>query len=145
MSQLISIVTPTFNEEENIEKSYIMTNTSVYSYFSGGKWISTTFTEGKQGDSIQNYISRENWSDYDLYLSDLGSSIFDSSGVIKPIPDYIIFENIIESEVEPHRFNSTQYKDLKILLEPNNPKIPANFEMLWRAQDNNTIVYRINK
>ena len=139
------IVSEILSQEKNIETSYIMTNTSVYSYFSGGKWISTTFTEGKQGDSIQNYINRENWSDYDLYMSDLGSSIFDSSGVSKQIPDYIIFENVIESEVEPHRFNSTQYKDLKILLEPNNPKIPANFEMLWISEEKDLVIYKINK
>jgi hypothetical protein len=61
------------------------------------------------------------------------------------IPDYIIFEKISEWHIEPHRRNTTQYKDLMVLLEPNNEKIPSNFEMMWKSDKRDIIVYRINK
>ncbi len=139
------IIGDMLSHENNIETSYIMTNAGGYSYHAGSKWIHASFAEGKQGDSIQNYINRQNWSEYDLYMSNLGSFPPDVNNSVNPTPDYIIFEKINEEEIEYHRINSTQYNDLMILLEPNNPKIPENFELLWRSQENNTIVYRINK
>ena len=139
------IVGDILSHEKNIETSYIMTNAGGYSYHAGSNWVMASFVEGKHGDSIQKYINRENWSEYDLYLSNLGSFPPDSNNIIKPTPDYIIFEKINEEEVEPHRINSTQYRDLMILLEPNNPKIPSNLEMLWSSDTNDIVVYRINK
>ena len=52
---------------------------------------------------------------------------------------------INEEEIEAHIINSGQYKDLIILLDPNNPKIPSNFELLWSSDTNDIVVYRINK
>ena len=92
-----------------------------------------------------NYVNRINWSDYELYLSNLGSFPPDVNNIIKPTPDYIIFEKLDLFEIEIHRANSTQYQDLMILLEPDNPKIPSNFELLWSSDTNDIVVYRINK
>ena len=36
-------------------------------------------------------------------------------------------------------------QDLMILLEPDNPKIPSNFELLWSSDEGDIVVYRINK
>ena len=131
------------SQEENIETSYIMTNAQGYSYHAGSKWIKADFMEGKPGDSIQNYVNRINWSDYELYLSNVGSFPPDVNNIIKPTPDYIIFE-------KPPPFSITNMlppirQDLMILLEPDNPKIPSNFELLWSSDEGDIVVYRINK
>ena len=139
------IVGDMLSHEKNIETSYIMATAGGYSYHAGSKWIMANFWEGKYGDSIQSYINRENWSDYDLLLSNIGSFPPDSNNIINPTPDYIIYEKINEEDIEAHIINSGQYKDLMILLDPNNPKIPSNFELLWSSDMNDIVVYRINK
>ena len=80
-----------------------------------------------------------------MLLSNIGSFPPDSNNIINPTPDYIIYEKINEEEIEAHIINSGQYKDLMILLDPNNPKIPSNFELLWSSDMNDIVVYRINK
>ena len=131
------------SQEENIETSYIMTNAQGYSYHAGSKWIKADFMEGKPGDSIQNYVNRINWSDYELYLSNVGSFPPDVNNIIKPTPDYIIFEK--PPPVSPTNMQPPIRQDLMILLEPDNPKIPSNFELLWSSDESDIVVYRINK
>ena len=120
-----------------------MTNAQGYSYHAGSKWIKADFMEGKPGDSIQNYVNRINWSDYELYLSNVGSFPPDVNNIIKPTPDYIIFEK--PPPVSPTNMQPPIRQDLMILLEPDNPKIPSNFELLWSSDESDIVVYRINK
>ena len=131
--------------EKDIETSYIMASSGGYSYHAGSKWIIVSFTEGKEGDSIQDYINRKNWSEYDLYMSNIGSFPPDTHKIINPIPDYIIYEKIEEEMSDYIGINSTQYQDLSILLEPESPNIPHNFELIWNSENFDTVVYRINK
>ena len=81
-----------------------------------------------------------------MLLSNIGSFPPDSNNIINPTPDYIIYEKINEEEIDRcANCGPGQSKDLMILLDPNNPKIPSNFELLWSSDMNDIVVYRINK
>ena len=139
------IIGELLSHEENIEDSYIMASAGTYSYYSGSKWISAGFAEGKSGDTIENYINSVNWSEYDLHVSNLNGFPPDVNNIKRPIPDYVIYDKKDDALIEPHRINSTQYLDLKILSDPSNPKIPSNFEIIWKSDDQKIFVYKIHK
>ena len=133
------------NEQENIKDSYIMSNDLVTTYYTNAKYISTSYTEGKKGGTIEDFISRNNWSDYDLFISKT-MSVPPQKDEFTPIPDYLIYRDVLtETDIDPRKINYTQYFDLKILNDPNHAKIPSNFELLYQSNSSKTTVYKIIK
>ena len=133
------------SKQPGIENSYVMTDTIAYSYYSNSKFLFTSFQEGKEGDSLNEFITRENWSEYDTYFSNINSHPPDRKNENKPMPDYIVFHKLDEIHGEGIvGKEKNQYNDLIILLEPTNPKIPNNFELIYIENKTGTYVYKIN-
>lgn len=131
-------------EQPNIQNSYVMAGGRDYSYLSSSKFIYSSFQEGDRYDTLDKFISRENWSKWDRYVSNSHSFPFDRSDKINPIPDYIVYNELQPHAIHLSDFDSTQFKDLKILLEPENPKIPENFEFIYKSNKTGTVIYKIN-
>jgi 4-amino-4-deoxy-L-arabinose transferase-like glycosyltransferase len=129
--------------QQGIERSYVMSIGDTYLYYVDTKIILTTYQEGEKGDPIEKFITRENWSDFDIYMSNVNSFPADRHGLYNPIPDYLIYGNIPISGWK-YDINSTQYEDLKILSDPNNPKIPSYLEVLYKSNKSDIVVYKIN-
>ncbi len=130
--------------QSGIENSYVMSDTVSYSYYSNSKFLFTSFQEGKIGDSINKFIIRENWSDYEIYFSNINSHPPDRKDENKPIPDYIIFHELSKTYTDnPWDKEEKQYDDLTILLDPINPKIPNNFELMYMNNKTGTVLYKI--
>ncbi len=130
------------SQQPGIEDSYVMGVVATYSYYANSKFVYADFQEGKRGDSIEKYIARENWSDYEINFSNLNSYPSDRRNVYKPIPDFLVYlpmENFGKLD-----YSITQYEDLKILADPENPLIPDNFEFLYKDNNTGTTVYKIN-
>jgi len=89
-----------------------------------------------------NFVTRENWSDYDKSISNIFSHPNNRFDTISQIPDYLIYEEQLHKQ--RLRGNSTQFEDLKILLDPENENIPPNFEFIYKSNNTNTVVYKIN-
>jgi len=120
--------------QHDIENSYVM---STYLHFAesvGAKTEAVGFTEGPEGDSINNYITRKNWKSWQIYHSNINSAPADIHDLNHPMPDYLIYSN-------PKSFH---LESLKILADPTNPKIPKNFELLYKSPYSATTVYKIN-
>ena len=127
------------------------------SYYSGAKYLAASYLEGVKGDTISNYINRENWSDKDRYTSNVVSNPADKFDKINPSPDYIVYYPQVKSidssryaevqhpQLDPSIYNSTQAYDLLVLLDPENSKIPSNFELLYKSDITEAVVYKINK
>ena len=97
------------------------------------KWVGVQFQEGPEGDSIENYITRQNWKDWQIFFSNISSEPMDRNGENTVIPDYIIYN--------PKQFH---LESLKILSEPNNPGIPETFELLHHSPHSGITLYKIN-
>ena len=144
-------------KQPNIENSYIMSLDPTVSYYSGGKYLAASYLEGVKDDPIMKYITRENWSDKDRYTSNVVSNPADKFDKINPSPDYIVYYPNIKShdsskyteiqhpQLDPSIYNSTQAYDLLVLLDPENSKIPSNFELLYKSDITEAVVYKINK
>ncbi len=129
-------------KQPGIENSYVMGIVATYSYYADSKFVYADFQGGVKGDSIEKYITRENWSDYEIYYSNLNSHPPDRRNENNPIPDYVVY-----LPMEPFAkldYAETQYEDLKKLADPKHPEIPENFEFLYKDNKTGSVVYKIH-
>jgi 4-amino-4-deoxy-L-arabinose transferase-like glycosyltransferase len=129
--------------QSNIESSYVMGQDIAFAYYSDSKFVHTKFSEGSHNDTLNSFINRENWSDYDKYLSNSWSIPAINGYEFDPIPDYLIYKP------EPVNFKTIWYENPRneitsILSAPDNVKIPSNFEEIYHSNKTGTIVYKIN-
>ena len=121
------------SKQPNIENKIVMTDSMNYPYYAKSKFMYTNFTEGIETDTLNSFISRENWSKYDIKVSNLSSIPQDRYGVNQHIADYLIY-----------KIDTQNNKNIQILENPNNSKIPTNFEFLYMSNNGETIIYKIN-
>ena len=93
-----------------------------YTYYANSKFVWASFQEGVKNDALNKFITRENWTDYDVYVSNIHSFPPDRHNKHKPIPDYIIYEPVLQHAIRPWDINTAQYDDLKMLLDPKDRK-----------------------
>ena len=129
------------SKQPGIENSYVMGAIATYSYYANSKFVYASFQEGKKGDPIEKFITRENWSEYDTYFSNLNSHPPDRRNTYKPIPDYIVYNPLPLSKLD---LSHIQYEEINILIDPTNPKIPNNFEFLYKDNKTSTVIYKIH-
>ena len=125
------------SQEPNIQSKYVMSNSLNYSYYSNSKSITAWFDEGNENDSINSYISRENWSPLEITVSNVFSNLADRYNKINPSPDYLVYDKK-ENEGIIH------IKNLQILSDPKNPGIPSNFELIYISNKTGVTVYKIH-
>ena len=126
--------------QPGIKGSYIMGGDVIVPHYVNSKFIFASFQEGPENDTIENYITRKNWSDYDLYYSNLNSHPSNIMNTNKPTPDYLIYSPF---GLLPLTQKNTSYYDLKILSDPTNPEIPDNFKVIYHSNKTGMIVYKI--
>lgn len=131
-------------KQPGIENSYIMSDLVNYAYYSGSKFLYTDFRSGQPSDSINDFIHRKNWSDFDLHISNILSYPRDKHGLLEPIPDYVIYHNIPYDDNNPHYQKPSTYFDISILGHPDNEEIPSNFELLYKSNKTSTVIYKIH-
>ena len=145
-------------QDENIEDKFIMTSSKTYPYHTNSKLIFAQFTEGTPNGTIKDFITKKNWSDYELRFSAHNSipfvpkagmqkmwPFYNNMDVIQT-PDYIIYSysNIIDDP------NTTWYKDddshIIILQNPENPDIPKFLNSIFLSTGGNggIVVYEVN-
>jgi len=121
------------SQESNIQSKYVMSDSLNYPYYSNSKSIVVRFDEGNENDSISSYISRENWSLFEITFSDTSSYPQDRYNKNNPSPDYLVYD-------KKDRHN----KNLQILSDPKNPEIPSNFELIYISNKTGVTVYKIH-
>ena len=133
-------------QDENIEDKFIMTSEKTYAYHTNAKLIYTQFTEGSPDDTIEDFITKKNWSDYERYFSANNSIPFYHNIDMIQTPDYLIYNysNIIDDP------NTTWYKDddshIIILQNPENPDTPNFLNSIFFSTGGNggIVVYEVN-
>ena len=122
------------SQQDDIENSYVMGNNWVFVYYCNCKLLFADFVEGDGKESLQSYITRENWSENEIFISNILSIPLDRNGVYKPVPDYLIYTPTVLIESP---------ENLKILENPNHPKVKSYLELLYKSKLG-TLVYKIN-
>ena len=122
------------SQQPNIENSYVMGNSWAMPYYSQSKLLYADFVEGDEKESLRSYITRENWSETDIYMSNMFSIPSDRNNIYKPVPDYLVYTPNVSIESP---------ENLKILENPNDPKVKSFMELLYKSKLG-TLVYKIN-
>ena len=122
------------SHQPNIENSYVMGNDWAIIYYAGSKLLFADFVEGDGKESLRSYITRESWSENEIFISNSMSVPNDRNNINKPIPDYLVYTpSILLKSPE----------NLKVLENPNNPKVKPYLELLYKSKVG-TLVYKIN-
>ncbi len=140
----ILLISEILKTQSGIEKSYVMATEPSYSFYSNSNFIRAVFSEGNSGDAILDYISRENWSHSELFESNIHSFPPDRHDKYHPFPDYLIYQPIIRYPDEIW-YDTGGSEKLDALLNPNDPRIPTNFELLYQSDKTQLVVYKIHK
>ena len=82
--------------EENIQNKIIMANERDFAHYAKSKFVWTTFNEGEQDDTINEFLNRENWSKYEIIESNMASQPPDRRDKHNHTPDYIIIQKDID-------------------------------------------------
>jgi len=140
----ILLISEILKTQSGIEKSYVMATEPSYSFYSNSNFIRAVFSEGNSDDAILDYISRENWSHSELFESNIHSFPPDRHDKYHPFPDYLIYQPIIRYPDEIW-YDTGGSEKLDALLNPNDPRIPTNFELLYQSDKAQLVVYKIHK
>jgi hypothetical protein len=126
MEEIASVL----SKEPGIKESYVGTD-FVYAAYLDSNRIFFTWVEGPKNDTIENYITRENWNKYWADYSYHTSWPMDRYSKFYQLPDYLIYPP-----------NENHHEFLNKLEDPNNPEIPDNFELIYKSS-RGTMVYKI--
>ena len=128
------------SRQPNIQNSYVMVPHHHYAYYIDAKIVEGTFSEGISNDTLENYVTRKNWTNNEIFNSNLFSQPMDRNNINNPKPDYLIY---VASEPEG---NTLQHEYLKILSNPEHPSLPSNFEAIYFSDKANFkhVIYKIN-
>ena len=134
-------------QDKDIKNKTIMAYHLGYSFHTNSEFIFTSFDEGTQNDTVKDFITRKNWSEYDHWLSAI-NSIPPQRNQSEHIPDYLIY-NFSDTVIDP---TTTWYVDSQIfyihslLANPEDPNIPEFFESIYYSHSGRggIVVYKIN-
>ena len=140
----ILLISEILKTQSGIEESYVMATEPSYSFHSDSNFLFAVFSEGSSDDTILDYISRENWSDSELFESNIHSFPPDRHDKYHPLPDYLVYQPIIRYPDEIW-YDTGGSEKLDALLNPNDPRIPTNFELLYQSDKAQLVVYKIHK
>jgi hypothetical protein len=127
-----------------IENSYVMAQLVNYAFYANSKFIYTDFRAGEPSDSLNDFVQRKNWSDYDLYISNIHSYPRDKFDLNHPSANYIIYREIPYDDNTLWYQKPTYFANMTMLTEPSNGEMPTNFELLYHSNKTNTFVYQIH-
>ena len=128
------------NKQPDIENSYVMVPHLDYHYYINAKIVFGDFSEGIPNDTLENYVTRKNWTDSEIFVSNNLSQPMDMQNLNKPKPDYLIYK-LNELNGSPW-----QHEYLKNLVNPENPLISEDFEVIYFSNKANMVhvIYKIN-
>jgi len=119
-------------KEPNIENKYIMTDGNAFAYYANSKYVFVQFKEGPKDATIMEYVTRQDWSDFEIAFSNIESIPNDRYNMYNPLPDYLIYLH-----------EQNKIPSLRVLQNPDDPNIPKNFELLYKNDKSGIFVYKI--
>ena len=134
--------------DNDIENKYIMSYSSVYSFYTNSKFIFTDFNEGSGNDSVIDWITKKKWSTFDHWFSNT-NSIPPQKITSKQIPDYLIY-SFTNPVVGPEDSQLESLKALlhlhSILVNPDDQNLPEFLNPIYsiNSSKGGIVVYEVN-
>lgn len=132
--------------DNDIENKYIMSYSSVYSFYTNSKFIFTDFNEGSGNDSVIDWITKKNWSTFDHWFSNT-NSIPPQKITSKQIPDYLIYsftKPVFQTEVPWHHGQLLHLHS--ILASPEEQNLPEFLNPIYsiNSSKGGVVVYEVH-
>ena len=140
----IILISEILKTQPGIEESYVMANVPNYSFYSHSNFIYAEFSEGNLDDTILDYVSQKNWSEFEIVVSDIFSFPPDRLNKYQAFPNYLIYQPYSLPPNTMWYDKGAATKKLDILLNPDDSRIPSNFEFLYKSDTANIVVYKIH-
>ena len=118
--------------ESDIENKIVMASSNDYAHYAKSKYLYTNFSEGIKNDTINSFITRENWSKSEINFSNAVSIPPDKYGKQNHMPDYLIYDDNISSMEKFQIFKNSDHIE-----------IPNNFELIYKSNKTGIVVYKI--
>ena len=133
-------------QDKDIKNKTIMAYHLGYSFHTNSEFIFTSFDEGTQNDTVKDFITRKNWSEYDRWYSAINS--FEVEYQSERIPDYLIYsfsDTVIDTDMTWYVDDQIFYIH-SLLANPEDPNIPEFFESIYYSHSGRggIVVYKIN-
>ena len=128
----INQISQILSDEIDINEKYIMSNSLAVSHNIKSNYVHTTFRENVNSKSIEQFLLRENWSEFDLIHSNINSKPPDRKNLNHPIPDYLVY-------LQYHKTDEIPWM-IKELDDNQNSK----FEKIYQSDLTKTMVFKIN-
>ena len=84
-------------------------------------------------------------STLEIFISNVHSNPPDRYNKNNPLVEYLIYSPYVYDPNAPWYKQEVANKKLVILLNPNDPRIPSNFELLYKSDKAQIVVYKIHK
>ena len=132
-------------QDKDIKNKTIMAFHLGYSFHTNSEFIYASFDEGTENDTVKDFITRKNWSEYDRWYSAINS--FEVEYQSERIPDYLIY-SFSDTVIDP---TTTWYVDAQVfyihslLANPEDPNIPEFLEPIYYSHSgrDGVVVYKI--
>jgi len=131
------------SKDPNIEQRYIMANSPTIPYYTNSNFILAVFNEGNAENSINDFILRDSWTEFEIFRSNIHSFPPNRTNQDLPMPDYVIYQPHIFDPTDVWYEEKANNEKLLILQNPDNSNIPSNFSLLYQSNQTNTVVYKI--
>ena len=134
-------------QDKDIEEKTIMGFSQIYPYNTDSKFIYTIFDEGLENDTIEDFITKKNWSKYEHWIS--GNTSFPPhKGISHQIPDYLIY-HFTDSVIDPTTtwyFTDQTFHIHSLLVNPEDQNLPKFLSPIYYTHSgkNGVVVYEIN-
>ena len=134
-------------QDKDIKNKTIMAFHLSYSFHTNSEFIFTSFDEGTQNDTVKDFITRKNWSEYDRWYSAI-NSIPPQGNQSERIPDYLIYtfsDTVIDTDMTWYVDDQIFYIH-SLLANPEDPNLPEFLEPIYYSHSGRDgfVVYKVN-
>ena len=134
-------------QDKDIETKTIMAFSPSYSFHTNSKFIYTSFSEGAKTDTIKDFITKKNWSEFEHWYSS-NTSIPPHKDTSNQIPDYLIY-HFLDTVMDPTGtwYGADQaYYINSLIANPEDENLPDFLESIYFSNSGKSgvVVYKIN-
>ena len=134
-------------QDKDIETKTIMGFSPSYSFHTNSKFIYTSFSEGDKTDTIEEFITKKNWSEFEHWYSS-NTSIPTHKGISNEIPDYLIYhflDTVIDTTGTWYGADQSYYIN-SLIANPQDENLPDFLESIYFSNSGKSgvVVYKIN-
>ena len=134
-------------QDKDIETKTIMAFSPSYSFHTNSKFIFTSFNEGDKRDTVKDFITRKNWSEFEHWYTG-NASIPPHKTISNEIPDYLIYQfsdTVIDPTATWYGAEQAYYIN-SLIVNPEDKNLPNFLESIYFSNSGKSgvVVYKIN-